>query len=260
MKENKSLNNYNGADLTPLHYNDDTIITTKMLAEVYGTEETNIRTNFNNNKQRFKEGNHYYKLEGAELKAFKANLEGNLKFTSKLILWTKQGCLLLISIFDKPITSECVDVLNKYFNTDEFAIPNQNIRFETMFEKLLKDCLEKNIEYSMKYSTRGTPRERYNYFSEYVTQYKVLGYRLDFYFPNLPLIVEYDEDYHKYQKRKDKKRMNNIKLELFKPIASYYECRPNIKTANEFIQHIRVNKGEEFDAITKILAYINCVV
>ena len=37
-------------------------------------------------------------------------------------------------------------------------------------------------------------------------QYPTLNYKVDFYIPYLRLIVEYDEDYHKYQKEKDKKK------------------------------------------------------
>ena len=43
------------------------ILTTKQLAEVYETEENNIINNFNNNKDHFEEGFHYYKLIGEEL-------------------------------------------------------------------------------------------------------------------------------------------------------------------------------------------------
>lgn len=39
--------------LIPLEFNNQRIMTTKTLAEQFGTEETNIKTNFNRNKERF---------------------------------------------------------------------------------------------------------------------------------------------------------------------------------------------------------------
>ena len=57
--------------LTPLEFNNQRIMTTKILAQEYGTEENNIKNNFNNNKNRFVEGKHYFKLQGEELKEFK---------------------------------------------------------------------------------------------------------------------------------------------------------------------------------------------
>ena len=47
------------------------VLTTKQLAEAYETTETNIKTNFNRNKERFIEGRDYYLLKSAELKEFK---------------------------------------------------------------------------------------------------------------------------------------------------------------------------------------------
>ena len=41
-----------------------------------------------------------------------------------------------------------------------------------------------------------------------------LGYWVDYYEPNLNLIIEYDEEYHKYKKDKDVNRENEIKQHL----------------------------------------------
>ena len=55
-------------DLMQVNYNDEIVITTKMLAKVYECEDGNITWNFNHNKDKFIEGKHYYKVEGEELK------------------------------------------------------------------------------------------------------------------------------------------------------------------------------------------------
>ena len=57
-------------ELTVLENNNERVLTTKQLAEVYETKENNIKNNFNNNKDKFIEGKHYYKLTGEELKQF----------------------------------------------------------------------------------------------------------------------------------------------------------------------------------------------
>lgn len=55
-------------DLIPIEWNNQRIMTTKIVAECYETEERRITENFNRNKERFVEGKHYYKLTGEELK------------------------------------------------------------------------------------------------------------------------------------------------------------------------------------------------
>ena len=52
-----------------------------------------ISYNFSYNKQKYTEGKHYIKLEGAELKEFKANREipDCHKFSAHLYLWTEKG-------------------------------------------------------------------------------------------------------------------------------------------------------------------------
>ncbi len=74
------------------------VITTSLLADVYGATDTQIKQNFNNNEKHFKEGKHYFLLKGEELKGFKRVVENfylpfaeALKFTSQLYLWTRRG-------------------------------------------------------------------------------------------------------------------------------------------------------------------------
>lgn len=90
--------------LSVITYNAQPVITTELLAKVYGTEETNIRQNFNNNADRFIEGKHFIKLEGDALRDFKKSLSrSNLRSesltglkpvsrqTRNLTLWTERG-------------------------------------------------------------------------------------------------------------------------------------------------------------------------
>lgn len=77
-----------------IEINNQRLLTTEQLAEFYEASETQIKTNFNRNKEKFIEGKHYVLLKGEELKEFKnsvtnCNLVG--KNANTLILYTKQG-------------------------------------------------------------------------------------------------------------------------------------------------------------------------
>ena len=82
-------------DLQVIELKKQRILTTEQLAEFYEATVQQIKQNFNNNKEKFVEGKHYYRLEGDELKEFKSQVEifdlPINKFASQLILYTKQG-------------------------------------------------------------------------------------------------------------------------------------------------------------------------
>ena len=69
------------------------VLTTQQIAEASGTDSKTISSNYNNNKERYKDGKHYIRLEGDDLKAFREihDLPSNL---NKLYLWTEKGAFL----------------------------------------------------------------------------------------------------------------------------------------------------------------------
>ncbi|EKP1771881.1 TPA: ORF6N domain-containing protein [Escherichia coli] len=80
--------------LSPITHNQIPVITTELLAQLYGTETNNIKVNYTRNAERFVCGKHYFKLEGAELREFKNKVtQSNLVAprTKHLILWTERG-------------------------------------------------------------------------------------------------------------------------------------------------------------------------
>ncbi|WP_342350381.1 ORF6N domain-containing protein [Clostridium neonatale] len=111
--------------LIPLEFNNQRIMTTKTLAEQFGTEETNIKTNFNRNKERFIEGKHYYQLQGEELKGFKKLVtESNDQIISNkttiLTLWTDRGAARHAKILDTDEAWEVYEELeDTYFRIKE---------------------------------------------------------------------------------------------------------------------------------------------
>ena len=108
--------------LTVIEYNNKRILTTKQLAEVYETAENNIKNNFNNNKDRFIEGKHYYILTGEELKQFILQVkEIDLQISNKtrtLYLWTERGASRHCKILDTDKAWEQFDNLEEtYFKS-----------------------------------------------------------------------------------------------------------------------------------------------
>ncbi|EON9072320.1 P22AR C-terminal domain-containing protein, partial [Escherichia coli] len=72
------------------------VVTTELLASLYGTEPDYIRKNFNRNSGRFVIGKHYFLLENEELREFKhsMSLRPSVKIARNvrsLILWTERG-------------------------------------------------------------------------------------------------------------------------------------------------------------------------
>lgn len=107
--------------LMPLEFKNQRIVTTKALAQEYGTEEGNIQKNFSRNEKRFTEGKHYYKLEGQSLKEFKNSLPTEslepLKFAPVLYLWTDRGASRHAKILDTDEAWEVYEELEEnYFN------------------------------------------------------------------------------------------------------------------------------------------------
>jgi len=108
--------------LIPLEFKNQRIITTKVLAEEFGTEDKIISNNFNRNIGRFVEGKHYYKLEGEELKEFKGchQNDESLKYVSVLYLWTDRGAARHAKILDTDEAWDVYEALEEnYFNSNE---------------------------------------------------------------------------------------------------------------------------------------------
>lgn len=110
-------------NLTVLENNNQRVLTTKQLAEVYETEEVNIRNNFKNNKERFTVGKHYFELTGECLRIFKREVNDIYSVpqnVNKLILWTEKGASRMCKILDTDRAWERFDELEEcYFNVKE---------------------------------------------------------------------------------------------------------------------------------------------
>lgn len=154
--------------LTPVNFNNEIVITTKTLAEVYECCEKQIKQNYNNNKDKFIEGKHYYKLDGENLRKFKQYCKvENFDFVKSnvncLYLWTKRGASRHCKMLGTDKAWDMFDSLEEnYFNpkvaqlTEEdqaiLSIVNSSTKAETalaiknykeIVEKPLQDTIEK---------------------------------------------------------------------------------------------------------------------
>ena len=58
--------------LPVIAYQNVRVLTTDLLAQLYGADAKNIHDNYANNRDRFESGKHFFKLEGEELRQFKS--------------------------------------------------------------------------------------------------------------------------------------------------------------------------------------------
>lgn len=105
-------------ELQIIEHQNQRVLTTQQLAEVYETQTNNIKFNFNNNKERFVEGRDYYLLKGKVLKDFKnsvsdTNLVG--KNANSLYLWTERGANRHSKILDTDKAWQQFDVLEETY-------------------------------------------------------------------------------------------------------------------------------------------------
>lgn len=128
-------------ELIPLEFKKQRIMTTKVLASNFGTEDKIISNNFNRNIERFVEGKHYYKLEGQELKEFKTNHlndEPSLLRVNCLYLWTDRGAARHAKILDTDEAWDIYEMLEEnYFNPKKkqlSAMDQLRLQYEVLEE------------------------------------------------------------------------------------------------------------------------------
>ncbi|GDF24880.1 ORF6N domain-containing protein [Escherichia coli] len=82
--------------LSPISHQNTLVITTELLAQLYGTEPVRIRQNYSRNEGRFVEGRHYFLVESDELRELKRKVSQSYsvkiaKNVRTIILWTERG-------------------------------------------------------------------------------------------------------------------------------------------------------------------------
>ena len=113
-------------ELIPVNFDDQRVLTTEQLAEVYETTPRRITENYNRNKDKFTDGIHYYLLQGEALQAFKSQYAKSVsvnKHAAILYLWTERGANRHCKILDTDKAWEQFDNLEEtYFRVRENQI------------------------------------------------------------------------------------------------------------------------------------------
>lgn len=136
-------------NLQVIELNNQRILTTEQLAEFYEATSKNIRDNFQNNKEKFVEGKHYYRLEGEELREFKKETEnfgivGNR--VNQLILYTKQGASRHSKMLGTDKAWDMFDELEENYFNPKNKLDTSNLSpelqmFNGLFQSLAKQEL-----------------------------------------------------------------------------------------------------------------------
>ncbi|EEG6378378.1 ORF6N domain-containing protein [Salmonella enterica] len=116
--------------LSPIIHNQIPVITTELLAQLYGTEPVRIRQNHHENKDRFVEGKHFFKVVGDELRNLRVALNYSQNPISpkvrSLILWTERGAARHAKMLETDQAWEVFEKLEDcYFSQKQPATTRQ---------------------------------------------------------------------------------------------------------------------------------------
>ncbi|HHX9848749.1 TPA: ORF6N domain-containing protein [Salmonella bongori] len=117
-------------NLPVVTYNTLPVVTTDMLAQVYGTETIRIQQNHKRNDDRFIEGKHFFKLEGTKLKAFKNRLslsESVGKRARSLVLWTERGAARHAKMLETDQAWEVFEKLEDCYFSQKQQTPTRQV-------------------------------------------------------------------------------------------------------------------------------------
>lgn len=119
--------------LKVIQKNNQRVLTTSQLAEVYGTTTKVISNNFNRNKDRYVPSKHFLMLHGKDKKEFinHHQIEDGSKNAIALYLWTEKGAWLHAKSLN---TDEAWDAFEKlvddYYRVKELVNQNQSYMIE----------------------------------------------------------------------------------------------------------------------------------
>ncbi|EMQ8410817.1 TPA: ORF6N domain-containing protein [Escherichia coli] len=141
--------------LSPITHNQIPVITTELLAQLYGTEPVRIRQNHHENKVRFVEGKHFFKVVGNDLKELRValnysqNLQPSLRGLQispkarSLILWTERGAARHAKMLETDQAWEVFEKLEDcYFSQGKTTPTEQHPQIQPQFtaEEIILLC------------------------------------------------------------------------------------------------------------------------
>lgn len=145
----------NVVTLTPdsvpaIKYEGKPVVTSAMLARLYGATEKKIQNNYARNRSRFIEGKHFFKIEGHELAYLRPSLRGS-QISAKarsIILWTQRGAARHAKMLETDKAWDVFEALEDSY----FASPIQRLdeamtalTAALLARHLSKDLLGRNV-------------------------------------------------------------------------------------------------------------------
>lgn len=122
-------------NFTSIEHEGQKVLTTEQLAQAYECKPSQIKQNFNNNIEKFEQGVHYFKLEGAELKGFKNQVENfDLvnKNASSLYLWTRRGASRHCKMLGTDKSWDMFDELEETYFNKEQSLPKLSPQLQVL--------------------------------------------------------------------------------------------------------------------------------
>ncbi|EDE8445013.1 ORF6N domain-containing protein [Salmonella enterica subsp. enterica serovar Pomona] len=120
------MNTITAETLSPIIHGQIPVITTELLAILYGTDPHSITKNHRSNADRFVAGKHFFKLEGADLKAFKNKVTDSDLVASRakhLILWTERGAARHAKMLETDQAWEVFEKLEDCYFSQKQPVP-----------------------------------------------------------------------------------------------------------------------------------------
>lgn len=134
-------------ELHIIEWNGQRVITTAKLSEIYEAEEYQIKQNFKNNESRFVDGEHFFLLKGAELKAFKNKVENFYpvgRNANQVYLWTRKGASRHCKMLGTDKAWEQFDLLEENYYNPRPTLPQGEELIALAVIEAQKTIAEKN--------------------------------------------------------------------------------------------------------------------
>jgi len=116
-------------NLIPIEHQGQRILTTSQLGESYKADTQLIVNNFNRNRDRYKEGKHFFSLEGEAKRLFidQHQIDLGSKNAKNLYLWTEKGAWLHAKSLNTDKAWEAYEMLVDDYYAIKSAAPMQNL-------------------------------------------------------------------------------------------------------------------------------------
>ncbi|EKS4548032.1 ORF6N domain-containing protein [Salmonella enterica] len=113
--------------ISPIVHANLPVITTELLARLYGTDTDNIKKNYSRNHERFISGKHFFKISGKELSDLRVTLShSQTPISSKtrfLILWTERGAARHAKMLETDQAWEVFEKLEDCYFSQKQPVP-----------------------------------------------------------------------------------------------------------------------------------------